>query len=42
MGMEARAISVNVFASRMSMNGETSGSEEMTDDKMTPAEDSTF
>lgn len=40
--MEARAISVNVFASRMSMNGETFGSEEMTDDKMTPVEDSTF
>lgn len=42
MGMEARAISVNVFASRMSMNGEMFGSGEMTDDKITPAEDSTY
>lgn len=41
--MEARATSVNVLASRMSMNGETFGSEEMTEDKITPAEeDSTF
>lgn len=35
-GMEARAISVKVLASRMSMKGEMFGSGEMTDDKMTP------
>lgn len=35
--MEARATSVNVLASRTSMNGETLGSEETTEDKMTPA-----
>lgn len=34
--MEARAISVKVLASRTSMNGEMFGSEEMTDDKITP------
>lgn len=37
--MEARAISVNVFASRTSRNGDTFGSEEMTDDRTTPAEE---
>ena len=35
--MEARATSVNVLASRMSKNGETFGSEETTEDKITPA-----
>lgn len=35
-GMEARATSVKVLASRMSMKGEMFGSGEMTDDKMTP------
>lgn len=38
-GMDARATSVNVLASRMSRNGEMYGSEEMTEDKMTPAEE---
>lgn len=38
-GMDARATSVNVLASRMSRNGEMFGSEEMTEDKMTPAEE---
>lgn len=37
--MEARATSVNVLASRTSMNGETFGSEETTEDRMTPAEE---
>lgn len=36
-GIEARAISVKVLASRTSMNGEVFGFEEMTDDRMTPA-----
>lgn len=36
-GIEARAISVKVLASRTSMNGEVFGSEEMMDDRMTPA-----
>lgn len=35
-GMEARASSVKVLASRTSMNGEMLGSVEMTDDKITP------
>lgn len=36
-GMEARAISVKVWASRTSRKGETLGSGEMTEDRMTPA-----
>lgn len=35
-GMEARAISVKVRASRTSRKGETLGSGEMTEDRMTP------
>lgn len=38
-GMEARATSVKVLASRTSRNGETFGSEEMTEDRITPAEE---
>lgn len=37
-GMEARPTSSNVLAFRMSRNGETLGSEETMDDRMTPAE----
>ena len=35
-GMEARAISSNVLALMTSMNGGVLGSEEMTEDRMTP------